>query len=44
MKDFNVKLVNAYNKYVLIHKFRVKHLLQESKSLGVKFLTLTAKG
>ncbi len=40
MKDFNIKLVNAYNKYVLIHKYKPK----KPGIPPVKFLSLTKRG
>jgi len=37
--DFNARLVNACNKYVVIHKYRPK----KPKMPAVKFLSLTKR-
>lgn len=40
MKDFNIKLVNAYNNYVVIYKYKPK----KTKTPTLRFLSLTGRG
>ena len=42
--DFNVKLVNAYKKYIAIHRYKGKTQDKIAKAPLVKFLGLTTKG